>query len=109
MRRCGEPAASGFAASSHRYFTGREGAAGSKPGRKETTMSDEQRTDVALEGRFGRRTLLRGSLLGGAGLAAAALIGCGGDEEPEQTTSAATGGAAAPTGNGPGKLVQDAE
>jgi peptide/nickel transport system substrate-binding protein len=57
--------------------------------------------------RLGRRALLQGSLLGGAGLAAAALIGCGGDEEPEGESSAAPGGAGAPTGTGPGKLVTD--
>ena len=37
----------------------------------------------------GRRTLLRGSLLGGVGLAAAALIGCGGDDDDDDDTAAA--------------------
>ncbi len=46
-----------------------------------------------LERHVGRRAVLRGSLLGGAGLAAAALIGCGDDEEePSGATGTATGG-----------------
>ncbi len=47
-----------------------------------------------LERHVGRRAVLRGSLLGGAGLAAAALIGCGDDEEeePSGATATATGG-----------------
>jgi peptide/nickel transport system substrate-binding protein len=36
-----------------------------------------------------RRTLLRGSLLGGAGLAAAALIGCGDDDDDDDDDDAA--------------------
>ena len=35
------------------------------------------------------RTLLRGALLGGAGLAAAALIGCGGDDDDDDDDAAA--------------------
>ncbi len=38
----------------------------------------------------GRRTLLRGGVLGGAGLAAAALIGCGGDDDDDDTASTTT-------------------
>lgn len=34
-------------------------------------------------GALGRRALLRGALLGGAGLAAAALLGCGGEDDEE--------------------------
>ena len=37
-----------------------------------------------------RRTLLRGSLLGGVGLAAAALIGCGGDDDDAASTGTTT-------------------
>ena len=37
----------------------------------------------------GRRTLLRGGLIGGAGLAAAALIGCGGDDDDDDDQAAA--------------------
>ena len=36
-----------------------------------------------------RRALLRGGALGGVGLAAAALIGCGGDDDDDDTTSTA--------------------
>ncbi len=44
---------------------------------------------------LGRRSLLRGSLLGGVGLAAAALIGCGGgDDDDDDTGSAAPSGGA---------------
>ena len=38
----------------------------------------------------GRRTLLRGGLLGGAGLAAAALIGCGGDDDDDEAATTQT-------------------
>ena len=41
---------------------------------------------------LGRRSLLRGSLLGGVGLAAAALIGCGGDDDDDDDDTAATSG-----------------
>ena len=37
-----------------------------------------------------RRTLLRGGLLGGVGLAAAALIGCGGDDDDDDDDDATT-------------------
>ena len=55
---------------------------------------------------LGRRTFLRTSALAGAGLAAAALVGCGGDDE-----EAGAGGDAAASGTaeatGAGKLVRD--
>ena len=38
----------------------------------------------------GRRTLLRGGLLGGVGLAAAALIGCGGDDDDDEAATTQT-------------------
>ncbi|MCY4456186.1 MAG: hypothetical protein OXC56_07735, partial [Chloroflexi bacterium] len=38
----------------------------------------------------GRRTLLRGGVLGGVGLAAAALIGCGGDDDDDDDTASTT-------------------
>jgi len=49
------------------------------------------------ESRFSRRTVLRGAALGGAGLATAALIGCGSDDEEEAapTAGATTAGEAA--------------
>ena len=39
---------------------------------------------------LGRRSLLRGSLLGGVGLAAAALIGCGGDDDDDDDDDTAS-------------------
>ena len=39
-----------------------------------------------------RRTLLRGAALGGAGLAAAALIGCGDDDDEEPAATPGTAG-----------------
>jgi len=55
--------------------------------------------------------MLQASLLGGASLAAAALLGCGSDEDEGGTTSAGTAasssGAGASGATGPGKLVQD--
>lgn len=49
--------------------------------------------------RIGRRTLLRGATLGAAGLAGAALIGCGEDEGGDQP-SGGGGGTTAPGGTG---------
>ncbi|MSQ36033.1 MAG: ABC transporter substrate-binding protein [Dehalococcoidia bacterium] len=54
-------------------------------------MTSDESTDRSdLFGTFSRKALLRGGALGAAGLAAAALIGCGGDEEE----AAPAGGAA---------------
>ena len=47
--------------------------------------------------RIGRRAALRGAGVGIAGLAGAALIGCGGDEETATPAATAAGGGAAPT------------
>jgi ABC-type transport system substrate-binding protein len=69
-------------------------------------MSDEDLFEGTHGVRLGRRSVLRGSLLGGVGLAAAALLGCGGDEEEapaEQTSSAPPTDAP----GGVGELVQD--
>ena len=62
--------------------------------------------------RIGRRAALRGAGVGIAGLAGAALIGCGGDEEATPTAAAtAAGGGAAPTtvsgGDGSGPVPAD--
>lgn len=51
-----------------------------------TDSTDESRF---LGRRLNRRTLMRGSLIGGAGLAAAALIGCGGSSSEEEDSAAA--------------------
>ena len=45
-----------------------------------------------------RRTVLRGGLLGGVGLAAAALIGCGGDDDDDDGGSDASTGSSSTTG-----------
>jgi len=70
-------------------------------------MTQQQRLDREAAYRLGRRPLLQGVLLGGAGLAAAALVGCGGDDSDappaEQTSAATTSG----TATGEGELVQD--
>src|SRR5215211_511521 len=69
---------------------------------------EQQRTGTSISTyRLGRGALLRASLLGGAGVAAAALLGCGGeDDEPSAQAGASvvtnTGDA-----TGPGELVQD--
>ena len=48
---------------------------------------------------LGRRSLLRGSLLGGAGLAAAALIGCGGDDDDDTAATSGSSGASTTSGS----------
>ena len=53
-------------------------------------MIDDELRDLTSGQRLGRRTLLRGSMLGGAGLAAAALIGCGSDDEEDTGAGGAT-------------------
>ncbi len=47
--------------------------------------------------RLSRRTVLRGSLLGGVGLAAAALIGCGDDDDDDDDDDAVATATATPT------------
>ena len=58
-------------------------------------MAEREPTVDASKRRLSRRSLLRGGLLGGAGLAAAALLGCTQDEEPAPQPVAR--GAADPT------------
>ena len=53
-------------------------------------IDKEQREHGWWTQAVGRRTLLRGGVLGGAGLAAAALIGCGGDDDDDDTASTTT-------------------
>ena len=55
-------------------------------------LDQEQRVQGWWTQAVGRRTVLRGGLLGGAGLAAAALIGCGGDDDDDATTQTTTSG-----------------
>ena len=57
-------------------------------------LDQEQRMHGWWTQAVGRRTLLRGGLVGGAGLAAAALIGCGGDDDDDDdaTTQTTTSG-----------------
>ncbi|MDP2328851.1 MAG: hypothetical protein Q8M79_12315, partial [Dehalococcoidia bacterium] len=43
-------------------------------------MTDHERTSHYWSRRVSRRGVIRGVALGGAGLAGAALIGCGGDD-----------------------------
>ena len=53
-------------------------------------IDQEERVSGWWTHSVGRRTLLRGGLLGGVGLAAAALIGCGGDDDDDDDDSAAS-------------------
>jgi peptide/nickel transport system substrate-binding protein len=55
-------------------------------------MSEDPATNLGGAARLGRRTVLRGSLLGGAGLATAALIGCGGDDNNDSDNGSSSGG-----------------
>ena len=50
-------------------------------------IDQEERVSGWWTHSVGRRTLLRGGLLGGVGLAAAALIGCGGDDDDDDAAS----------------------
>ena len=63
-------------------------------------MNDTERFDRWFSPAVSRRTLLRGGLLGGVGLAAAALIGCGGDDDDDDDnggTTATTSGSSGST------------
>ncbi|MCY3656790.1 MAG: ABC transporter substrate-binding protein [Chloroflexi bacterium] len=59
--------------------------------------SEIQQTDQWWAPLHGRRTVLRGALLGGVGLAAAALVGCGGDDDDDDDDAAAPAAPAAAT------------
>jgi peptide/nickel transport system substrate-binding protein len=82
---------------------------------EDEAMTDDDR-DLQHQGLFAftvsRRTLLRGGLLGGAGLAAAALIGCGDDDDDDdddgvgEATATAT---ATEAGGGEGTATATAE
>ena len=59
-------------------------------------MADEGRDRLdGLNHRLSRRAILRGGVIGGAGLAAAALIGCGDDDDDEPAATATTAPATA--------------
>ena len=63
-------------------------------------MNDTERFDRWFSPAVSRRTVLRGGLLGGVGLAAAALIGCGGDDDDDDDnggTTATTSGSSGST------------
>ncbi|MXW35872.1 MAG: hypothetical protein F4Z60_10340, partial [Chloroflexi bacterium] len=62
-------------------------------GQEETCMSEIEREGRWWSVELNRRTLLRGGVVGGVGLAAAALIGCGGDDDDDDDD----GGTAATT------------
>ena len=53
-------------------------------------IDQEERVSGWWTHSVGRRTLLRGGLLGGVGLAAAALIGCGGDDDDDDDSASTT-------------------
>ena len=86
-------------------------------------MTTEHDPNVAWRASLGRRSLIRGSLLGGVGIAAAALIGCGDDDDDDDDAAATETAQASTTddgagdgdgddgdamvGSGVGELVQD--
>ena len=61
-------------------------------------MTDTERFERWFAPAVSRRTVLRGGLLGGVGLAAAALIGCGGDDDDDDGGSDASTGSSSTTG-----------
>ncbi|MCY4616710.1 MAG: ABC transporter substrate-binding protein, partial [Chloroflexi bacterium] len=63
-----------------------------------TEYSDEGRDWTTMfKNVTSRRTLLRGSAIGVAGLAAAALVGCGGDDDDDDTASSTSSGGSSTT------------
>jgi peptide/nickel transport system substrate-binding protein len=75
--------------------------------RRDTTLETDYWRRLSPSGRLSRRAVLRGGAVAGAGLAGAALIGCGGSEEPAatpaptQAPSTSTAPTAAPTAADP--------
>ncbi len=57
----------------------------------------EQRWQNLIESRVSRRSVIRGGVLGAAGLTAAALIGCGDDDDDEAPVAATAAPTTAPT------------
>ena len=72
-------------------------------------VDQEQRMHGWWTHSVGRRTLLRGGLLGGVGLAAAALIGCGGDDDDDASTTTTTTTTTTQATSTPAPSVNDAE
>ena len=72
-------------------------------------LDQEQRMHGWWTHSVGRRTLLRGGLLGGVGLAAAALIGCGGDDDDDASTTTTTTTTTTQATSTPAPSVNDAE
>ena len=65
-----------------------------------TEYSDEGRDWTTMFGNVtSRRTLLRGSAIGVAGLAAAALVGCGGDDDDDDTASSSSSSGSSTSGS----------
>ena len=69
-------------------------------------MTDD-RADQGISQLLDRRQLLRAGALAGAGLAAAALVGCGGDDDDEAASNAPAATGQAQTGAVRGKLIED--
>ena len=63
-------------------------------------MTEPESTQPWWAPELTRRSLLRGGLLGGVGLAAAALIGCGGDDDDDDTAATTDGGSSTTSGSG---------
>ena len=72
------------------------------PETEERTREDESRTLFAFANKsLSRRNLIRGGVLGVAGLTAAALIGCGDDDDDDDVVAPTPGGGETPGGRGP--------
>src|SRR5690242_15576550 len=67
--------------------------------RRDVAMSDERDSMFGIKQTLGRRTALRGAMVGASGLAAAALIGCGGDDNEPSSAATSTSGGGASTAN----------
>ena len=69
------------------------------PETEERTREDESRTLFAFANKsLSRRNLIRGGVLGVAGLTAAALIGCGDDDDDDDVVAPTPGGGETPAG-----------
>ena len=74
-----------------------------------TEYSDDGRDWMTMFGSVtSRRTLLRGSAIGVAGLAAAALVGCGGDDDDDDDTASSSGSTSTTTSSSSGSTTTTA-